>query len=280
MLPHILAMLLLISPCQSDPPPPPDRATSQPGEPGNPGTKTASQQDKQAGSKGKGRRPMPRNLAVRAMEMVIEEAEFKDVTFEDFAEWLERTTKANVVVRWKVLEKAGVERDRPITIKEKNIKLRKLLSLVFVQATEDLRDVELAAKADGNTLMISTKTDINARLITRVYDVQDLLVSVPDFTASTFGEIRTGRRVGDRFLEATGGEKPRSPSEPADELIKVITAHIQPLSWKLNGGKGTIRHYKGRLIIRNNIEVHQELAGYLSGEDEPERNIERPALRR
>lgn len=275
MLPIMLATLLFISPGQSEPPRQREGPTTRPGETAEREKKPVDPKDGRAGSKSKRRTPPVRNLAVRAMDMVIEEAEFKDVTFEDFVEWLGRTTKANVVVRWKVLEKAGVERDRPINITEKSIKLRKLLPLVFVQATEDLRDVELAAKAEGNTLMISTKADINVRMITRVYEVQDLLVSVPDFGAGSLGGVVSARRIGDRLLKDGGWEKCGKPDAPVQELIGAITTHIQPLSWKVNGGKGTIRYFQGRLVINNNMEVHEQLASYLGGDDEPEEEIGR-----
>ena len=40
-----------------------------------------------------------KNAAFKAMKQVIENAEFDGLAFEDFVEWLSRTTKVNVVVR-------------------------------------------------------------------------------------------------------------------------------------------------------------------------------------
>lgn len=257
---NIITALLMVTIAQSQPAGPP---AEKPDQPEKRESKQDSKQQKKESKTGKRQPAPPKNLAVKALDMVIPEAEFKDLTLEDFAEWLGRTTKANVVVRWKVLEKAGVARDAPVTLQEKNIKLRRLLPLVFAQVTEDLRSVELAAKADGNTLMISTKEDVNVELITKTYDVQDLLHSVPDFRAARPREIGGGPLLGDRVAWVEGGgEKERG--DPVEQLIKTITTDIQPLSWKANGGKGTISYYKGRLIIRNNVEVHQQLGGFLS----------------
>jgi len=278
MLPQMLALLLLISPGQSDPPSkPPQGATTQPGEGLKADKKTTKRKHGKADSKDRSRALPPRNLAVRAMNMVIENAEFKDVSFEDFVEWLERMTQASVVVNWKALEKAGVERDRPISLKAKGIKLRKLLPLVFAQLTEDLRDVELAAKADDNILMISTKADINAKLITRVYDIEDLLVSVPDFAGGSLELSTSGWRLGDRFYKGGGWEKSRTKEEIVERLISIITTQVQPSSWKVNGGKGTIRYFQGRLVVRNSIEAHQELGGYISSDVDPGQDDEQPA---
>jgi hypothetical protein len=210
----------------------------------------------------------PNNLAVKAMRMVVEDAEFDEMPFEDFAEWLERKTKANVVVRWKILEKAGIERDYPIMLRQKNIRIKKLLRLVFGQLTEDLKSVELAASAEGNTLIISTRKDINTKLLVRVYDVQELLLVVPNFAGTGISDVGDMRRRGARFGKSRSrGREDKLPEEPVDRVIGMITQVIQPLSWKVNGGRGTIVQYKGRLVIRNNVVVHQELAAMLGGPD-------------
>lgn len=208
----------------------------------------------------------PSNLAVKGVQMVVEDAEFDEMAFEDLVEWLERKTKANVVVRWKILDKAGVERDYPITLRRKNIRIRKLLRLVFGQLTEDLKSVELACKAEGNTLIISTRKDINAKLLVKVYDVQDLLLVVPDFAGAGISGVGDMRRRGARFSKSPSSDREdEQTEEPVDRVIRVITQVIQPLSWKINGGRGTIVHYKGRLVIRNNVEVHLELVAMLGG---------------
>jgi len=210
-------------------------------------------------------KPSPKNLAIKAMRMVIEEAVFKDMTFEEFTEWLSRTTKANVVVQWKILEKVGVERDCPIQLKRKNVTIRKLLPLVFDRVTEDLPTVELAVKADGNTLIVSTRAHINTKRFARVYDVQDLLISVPNFKAMGTHEGHNPeiKRQKRGLVESKKRKKSKTPPK-AQLLIDLILKHIQPLSWKVNGGKGTIVFHKGKLVVYNNIEVHQQIGGAIA----------------
>ena len=275
MLAQIIAAVLLISlgqapgrPAKDGAKPPASKPTSQPAE------KKAEKPGKKDSKSGK-EGVAATDRAVKAMNMVVEDADFQEMAFEDFVEWLGRFTDANIVVRWKVLEKEGIERDQPITLKQKKIKVRKLLGLVFEQLTADLRSVELAAKADGNTLMISTKAELNTQLITRTYDVQDLLLSIPDFSGSQPGESRRTWRIGDYMKRggggpavAKGGTESGDKEDPAEGLIRVITTNIQPLSWKVNGGKGTIKSFKGRLVVHNNVEVHQQLAGYIGGTPE------------
>ena len=219
----------------------------------------------------------PKNLAIKAMKTVIKNAEFKEMAFEDFVEWLGRKTKANIVVRWQILEKAGVERDYPIILKRKNITIRDLLPLVFRQVTEDLRDVELSAKAGGNTLVISTSKDIKAKLLLKTYDIQDLLVTIPNFAGIMVFDPESGRRGGCRVRTCVrgsggGGSQARTENspqnqpqgdipKPARKLIDIITTQIRPLSWRVNGGRGTILYFKGRLVVRNTYEVHEMIGG-------------------
>lgn len=206
-------------------------------------------------------RPAPRNLAVSAMRTIIEDADFKKMPFEEFVEWLERTTQATVVVRWKLFDKAGVDRDQPITIQLKNVPLRKIIELVLDQLKRDDPSVRLAAKADDNTLLISTVGDLYRENVTRSYNIQDLLISVPDFAGGKAGPP-TGQPAAELTLirPQDRGKDPKT-EEKAQRLMEMITTHIQPESWKINGGKGTISFFKGQLIIRNNLLVHQQLGG-------------------
>ncbi len=206
-------------------------------------------------------RPVPHHLAVRAVRKVIKDAEFKDMPFEEFVEWLERTTKVTVIVRWKLLEKAGIDRTQPITLKLKNVPLRRIIELVLDQLKRDDPSVRLAAKADDNTLILSTARDLYREMITRTYDVQDLLLTIPQFTGGRLGPPSGGPVRIFNPNPAKGNETNATPDESTRRLIETITSSIQPESWKDNGGEGTIRYFRGRLIVRNNLLVHEQLGG-------------------
>ncbi len=219
---------------------------------------------KSSGKAGKAQGKTPKNLARKALKLVIENAEFEDMTFEDFVEWLGRETKANVVVRWKIVEKEGVERDAPIYLKQKNITVRKLLPLVFRQVTEDLDGVELAARTDGNILLISTRKNLNAKMVVRTYAVRDLLMHIPNFESqrSQIDGRGAGPVAGRRGAGGAGDPYAKLDARTR-KLIAVITGAIEPGSWQINGGRGTIGYFRGRLVIRNSLEVHQRIAGAL-----------------
>ena len=243
----------------------PPRAAAKPKP--KPGAKSAtSKPAKDAGGK-----PM-HNRAVQAMKIVVENAEFEEMPFEDFVEWLERLTQANVVVRWKVLESAGIEKDRPLTLKQKNIPLGELLPMVFDNLTHDLEGVEIAAKASGNILLITTRADMNSKLVTRSYDIESLRIVVPNFRgrqANLDGIGQGGGPGRPRGNVLAGGGGPAQAGNAIDaetqKLIDIITSMIDPPSWKVNGGKGTITEFKGNLIIRNSEEAHDAIQALLGG---------------
>ena len=229
-----------------------------------PKAKAGARSSGKSGKSGKAQSKTPKNLARKALKVVIENAEFEDMTFEDFVEWLGRETKANVVVRWKIVEKEGVERDAPIYLKQKNITVKKLLPMVFRQVTEELDGVELAARTDGNILLISTRKNLNAKMVVRTYPVRDLLLHIPNFESQR--DLIDGRGrgpVAGRRGAGGAGDPHAKLDARTRKLIAVIIGAIEPGSWQINGGRGTIGYFRGRLVIRNSLEVHQRIGGAL-----------------
>ena len=224
---------------------------------------------KSATSRPAGEKPV-RNRAVQAMKIVVENAEFDEMPLEDFIEWLERLTQANVVVRWKVLESAGIDKDRPLTLKQKDMPLGKLLPLAFEALTKGLEGVELAAKAQGNVLLIPTRADLNSKLITRSYEIEALRVVVPDFKGRRVNIDAVGqggRQQGGVVAPGSGGgHQDQSIDAETQRLINVIIATVDPPSWQVNGGKGTITVFKSNLIIRNSEEAHDAIQSLLGAD--------------
>lgn len=207
------------------------------------------------------KKKVPRGLAFKALRTVIDNATFKEMTFEEFTEWLARQTEANVVVKWKIIEEAGIETDKLINLKLRKVTIRQIIELVFEQVTGELEFVELAAKADDNTLIISTKRDLYTELVIRTYDVQDLLIAVPHFK-SIGAQIPGGRAIPGGVASGSGSEsRNKTQEQMAQELMNLITSHVEPKSWAVNGGKGTIAFFRGKLVIRNNLIVHELIGG-------------------
>lgn len=216
---------------------------------------------------------------------------FQEAPLDQVVSFLTDITKLNVVVRWQQLEANSVPRDKPITLSLKNIRLSQILHEVMNQAGGS--DVKLAYRASGNLLVLSTAEDLGKELLTKVYDVTDLLTRVPNFIRAPHIDLSSQQSGGGQgggggqniFQGGGGGGGGGSGNEDSDEptqtqntggtgqvdprtqrLIDLITQTVEPESWSVNEGKGTINAFNRQLVVRNNILVHQALGGAIQEE--------------
>lgn len=199
----------------------------------------------------------------------IPEVSFEEAPFDQVMEWVSDYTRTNVVVRWQNLEDFGIERDKPITIRVRNLRLSQVLWMIMNEAGGT--DIKLAYRAAGNLLVMSTAEDLGQEMLVRVYDVSDLLVRVPQFTEAPSIDLTqqtSGGGGGGTSVFSEGGEEDDDDDEEdgendpqMDRLIDLIVQTVEPDSWVDNGGLGTIQAFTRQLVVRNNIKVHQALGG-------------------
>jgi hypothetical protein len=198
-------------------------------------------------------------------------------------EWLADFTQLNISVRWQTLEDAGVARDTPITIQARNLRLSQILWMIMNEAAGS--DLKLAYRASGTLLILSTEEDLSREMVTKIYDVADLLLDVPRAPRSMSFDVTQGMGQGGQSGGGGGsgtgmfgqGTQQNQQQEQygneqggqaqMDKLIELIQQTVEPDSWHLNGGQGTIVAFQRSLVVRNTILVHQRLGGYLTEED-------------
>lgn len=228
-----------------------------------------------ANSANKGQATLPQ------LELKIPEITFQDVPFEQVMEYIADYSKMNVVVRWEAVIAAGVSRDKNISLKVKNIKLSQVLWMVMNEAGG--ADVKLAYRAAGNLLILSTADDLGKEMIVKVYDVADIIQRVPSFTGPQIdvSQQQSGGQGGGGQNVFSGGQQGGNNNQQDDQqnqqggavrpelqqLITLITTTVEPDSWEINGGKGTIQGFKNGLVVRNTILVHQKLGGPIREDD-------------
>jgi hypothetical protein len=228
--------------------------------------------------------PSPRvPSTLRLLNTRVPEVLFNETPFEQVLEWLRDLTQVNMVVHWQVLEDAGIKRDKPISLNAKNLRLSQVLWMVMSEAGG--QDVKLAYRAEGNLLVLSTDDDLNKEMVVKVYDVNDLLLQVPRFSArpsldpsqalqqqgqGSGGTNLFQNQEQDEELDRDrggGGINDGGMTPEAARLIQLIRDTIEPDTWRENGGQGAIYLFRGQLVVRNTILVHQRLGGFLdSGE--------------
>ncbi|HEX3655493.1 MAG TPA: hypothetical protein VHV55_06800 [Pirellulales bacterium] len=155
------------------------------------------------------------------------EIEFIEAPLTDVIDFLKKRHKIEIQLDNKALEESGVALDTQITRNVKGISLRSALRLI-------LRDLELAYVIRDDVLLITTQSNAETILMTRVYQVADLL-GTPD----------------DEILRLN----------PADDLIELLTTIVAPTTWSDVGGAGAISYLPAvqSLFISQTYEIHEEI---------------------
>ncbi|MBL8879412.1 MAG: hypothetical protein JNG88_09865 [Phycisphaerales bacterium] len=210
--------------------------------------------------------PRP-DATLRLLNTRIPEIDFRETPLGSALEVITAFFDGNVVIRWQELSSAGIADDKPISMRLRNCTLSYALWLVLSEAGG--ADALLAYRASANTLLISTDADLGREMITKVYDVSDLLISARRFSNAprldTSAISSGGSGAGASALQPV--EDNASDAAPADqtrvaELAELIRNTVEPDSWVENGGQGRIAVWQNSLVIHNKLAVHQAIAGY------------------
>ncbi|MFQ5590942.1 MAG: hypothetical protein ACE5HE_07260 [Phycisphaerae bacterium] len=206
----------------------------------------------------------------------VDKVEWVELTFEEVLSWLRGMAEdnVNIIPRWNALNAEGVDMDSPVTLKLKDTTVAEVMDEVLDQLSED---GQVVYRGERNMLRISTKDELARKLEVKVYDVTDILFVIPDMgrsaplvdlqaaTRSSTGGGGGGQGV---FRGSSSGQSEELQEEEEDiderleELRDMIYAVIEPQSWIPAGGLGTVEAFNKRyLIVRNTIEVHEQIAG-------------------
>jgi hypothetical protein len=143
-------------------------------------------------------------------------------------EYLRTLTGQPILVDPPALEAAGVTYDTKITMHLKDVSLRFVLRKI-------LGDHGLAYIVKDEMIQVITAQQARDTMVTRVHYIGELITAADEVLAT---------------LQAL-------------QLINLIQTTIEPSSWKVNGGPGTIiyHHPTRSLIIKQSAEFHGTLAG-------------------
>jgi hypothetical protein len=169
----------------------------------------------------------------------------------------------------------GVSYENPVTLKLQDVRLESALNAI-------LRPLQLTWIIEDEVLKITTQTRAGERLVTRVFPVSDLQDKRAELTwptihtgpsrggAGGFGggmfsvPVTTLRQESADGVLASDGAAGCAEAKYAVELIELIPSTISPESWDEVGGPGSVRAFRGALVIRQTQAIHEEISGMLS----------------
>ncbi len=204
----------------------------------------------------------------RRLNTVLPKLELPGVEFKDVVQFLREFGNVSIHVRWAALEMVGVTRKSKVNVHLTNVTLNKAIRVI-------LDDVgggnPLGFVLDEGVITISTMDDLSRRTVTRVYDIRDLVVRMPNFKGPNINLRRSGNNNnnaggwgwGDDDDDDDDDEKTRD--EMIEDVLDLIRSTIDPDTWRKTGGKhGSIREVGGQIIITQTAENQRALTDLLS----------------
>ena len=218
--------------------------------------------------------PAPRS-ALNALALRLPRFALDEVPLRDAFDRLAEAGHCNLVTRWNIIKAAGINPDHEVTLRLRDVTFDTALRILMREA--ESRDVPLAFEASDEMIVVSTRADFESRVLVKTYYIADLALWVSMCPVNDPNEPQMYFPQGeafDRALRARWDRGERLMRERPDlhgavgtfelaELIDSIKATVEPESWDINGGPGSIAVQSDYLIVRANPFVHQRLGGYL-----------------
>jgi len=194
-------------------------------------------------------------------------------------EYLRNVTGLNFFVNWAQLEGIGIERDLPITLQLTNVPADQALKLVLQQAEAAVGGIDpIDFSIIEGIVHISTARDLKRATETRVYDIRDLLVRVPNFAESP--EFDLGEALQSEDIGGGGGgggdttlfgdtddtdDGDEEAAELTNDIIELIRNTVgRPDEWVAFGGDiSSLRELNGNLIVKTTATNHGDILDLL-----------------
>ena len=209
---------------------------------------------------------------------------FENNALVNVIDYLHNTTTANFFVNWASLEAVGVDQDTPISLSLSNVPADQALRLVLQQAGAGLEFDPIGFSIIDGVVEISTARDLEKTTDTRVYDIRDLLVQVPNFgnaPAFDLNEALSNTNSGGSGGGGGGGgggdssifgddDQDDEMIQSRAQLVDQITILVQDTvgrqdEWAAYGGDvSSIQELNGNFIVKTTPKNHRQIRDLLT----------------
>lgn len=208
--------------------------------------------------------------------------EFKDQRVEDALKYIAELTGADIEPLWiDDQNPTGLDKDKQVSFRFAGMTALSLLERLMEKTAEE-------GTAGGNSwqltesgsLQVGPKARLNKYKRVEIYDINDLLLVVPNYTNAPQFDLQSvlqnnsgGGGGNSPFRDnnqqqgtnlGPGGIIVKSRDERAKDLTDLITQLVDSEQWVDNGGEGgSIRFYPpGSLIVNAADYLHRQINGY------------------
>ncbi|MEM0982576.1 MAG: hypothetical protein AAGI17_01355 [Planctomycetota bacterium] len=204
------------------------------------------------------------------------QADFNEQTLENVLTFIGSIGELALDVDWNALDIIAVDRDTPVSLNLQDVTLETVLNRTLEKASSP--DLPADWAVEDGVLTISSDEALRRNTVLEVYQIQDLILDIPDFQQAPQFDLNTVFQAGGQAGGGGGGGGGQSPFQqqqqqreiaPLEErvvpVIDVIRNNIDTDNWQANGGStGRIETFQGNLIITNTKKNHREIYGLLN----------------
>lgn len=214
----------------------------------------------------------------QALNNVLPATTMHHVSLRDAIVYLRNTTEANIFVNWTALRNVGISPLTPINLQLQNVSVQKVLSLILQEASPR---TTLVYFVSDNVLTITTESDANLHMVTRVYPVNDLVMTVPNFTNAPSFNLQSATQNSTAQVSASGGggmggggqslftgtqgqsqTSTQTTTHRGKQLVRLIEATIHPNIWVSGGGQANIMYFHQSLVVTAPIYIQKLVGGH------------------
>ena len=220
--------------------------------------------------------------ATRALSRELDQVKLDAIPLAEVVTLLADATGANFHINWRALQGAGVDRTTAVTLHLRHVTVRKTLSLMIEQLPAT---VPLSFFNDQGVIEVTTLELADLAVITKVYNVEDLLMVAPTIDPAAGAAGSTGTSFGGSNAQntqqgsstsgsgsggtASSGAGTNSGANTATvtreqrllDLVQLIRQTVEPAIWKVNGGTASISSFNGNLVITAPRRIHERIGG-------------------
>ena len=176
--------------------------------------------------------------------------DFKNSKFEDVIEYLQTFVGQTILVDQESMREAEASYDSPVTAKVRNVTTRTILRKI-------LGDLGLTYVIKDETIYVMSHQRAREMMVVRGYYVGDVLSVMSTLPSNTLGNPATFDAAVNSSVQAHA----INVVQNVKTIIEMIQSSVDPSSWLLNGGRGTITFDAPSmsLIIKQSAEVHAQM---------------------